>query len=129
MKLKSELSILLCAVFLLLTTALFTGCNKLFTRVANNDDVYIDLSQEISISISYKVKPKADINNLKLQFSYYDENDTLLSQKTENVGSVTKGKEVTVRVSFTEFSLTDLLKIKKTQADVIGGTVPKFDFT
>ncbi|MDE6597466.1 MAG: hypothetical protein K2K60_02375 [Clostridia bacterium] len=129
MKIKSKIAVILCAVFLLLATALVTGCNKVFTRAANNDDIYVDLSVELSISISYKVKPNVDINNLKIQFSYYDENDTLLTQKTKNVGSVTKGKEVTVHISFPEFSLTDLVKIKKTQAEVIGGTVPKFDFS
>lgn len=125
MKIKSKLSIALCFLIMLISFTMFSGCSIL-TRKATNEDIYIDLSQEISFSIKYNVTPKVDINDLEIEFAYFDRNGTFLAFKTKNVGNVTKGQDISVSVSLTEFSLTDLFKIYKTQAKVTGGTVPLF---
>ncbi len=125
MKIKNKFSITLCFILMLISLTMLSGCS-LLTRKATNADIYIDLSQEISFSINYKVKPNVDIDNLEIEFNYFDSNGTFLAYKTKNVGNVTKGQEITVSVSLTEFSLTDLFKIYSTQAKVIGGTVPIF---
>lgn len=123
MKIKNKLSIALCFALMIISLTMLSGCS-LLTRKATNADIYIDLSQEISLSINYKVRPNVDINNLEIEFNYFDRNGTFLAYKTKNVGNVAKGQEITVSVSLTEFSFTDLLKIYSTQAKVIGGTVP-----
>lgn len=132
--LKSTLVLIPCLIVCLFC---LVGCNfsnsdntdgntKLLSRSANNNDIYIDISQEFSLSINYVLKPNVDIDGLEITFTYYDKNQAVLTTKVKSVGNVKKGVEYTVSVSLTEFSLIQLLKFKTVSTNVTGGTVSYF---
>ena len=126
---KINLMILVVALFI--GGAILTGCScsnspQLFTRAATNNDVYIDLSEELSLNVTYKVTPNVDIDNLEITFKYYDNNKKLLATKYRTLGNVKKGVQYSVYVSFGEFSLWDLFKITSTSARVTSGSVSYF---
>lgn len=123
-------------VFICVITCSFclTGCNftnsdntdgndKILSRSATNNDIYFNLSEEFSFSINYKIKPKVDITNLQITFTYYDKNNKPLTTKINTVGNVKKNIEYTVTVSLSEFSFLDIFKINSVSAKVTGGTV------
>ena len=131
MKLHKKLILLITLLIICFSTTLFTGCNMLSCsscgRSATNNDINIDLSEEISLSVNYKILPNVNINDLEITFKYYDNNNNILSTKVKKVGNVTKGNQVTVTISLSEFSFTDIFKINYTSAEVTGGTVPFFE--
>ena len=69
--------------------------------------------------------PYVDIDDLELQFKYYDNDKNLITTKTKSVGNVKEGNQYTVSVSLTEFNFFDLFKINYTSVSVINGTVSK----
>lgn len=70
------------------------------TRAATNNDIYVEQSS----LTSYRIKPNEDIDNLKLEFKFYDSKHTLIETQTKNVGNVTKGNEFTVTVQIENFN-------------------------
>lgn len=105
------------------------GCGKtsqLFTRKATINDIYIDLSQEISLNMEYKINPHVDIKELELTFQFYGTNENLITTKTKFVGNVKKDVEYSVTISLFDFSFPDLFKIKSVKAKVSGGSVSYF---
>lgn len=103
------------------------GCStKIVTREANTNDVIIECPTEFSLNINYRITPQVNINNLKIKLSFYNSKNQLLKTKNHNVGNVTKGNQVTISISLTEFSLGEIFSISYTTAKVIGGTIPLF---
>lgn len=100
--------------------------NAPLSRVATNNDINIDLSEEFSLSVNYKVTPKVDISNLQITFDFYDGNKQLVTTKIKSVGNVTKNITTTVTVSLSEFSFIEIFKISFVSAKVTGGTVSYF---
>lgn len=100
--------------------------NSLLNRVATNNDIYIDLSEEVSLSMNYKVTPKVDISNLQLTFDFYDNNNNIISTKIKSVGNVSKDVTTSVTITLSEFSFVEIFKIVKVSAKVTGGTVSYF---
>lgn len=126
-KKKQYKTITILLIVLFISLICLTSCGNPFERKATLNDISLDTSQEISLNINYKLKPKVDINELEITFEYYDKNDKLLTTKIENVGNVIKNTEYTISVSFTEFSLTELFTINYVRANVTGGTVSIFN--
>ena len=122
-----KISILFSMSFLIIVSSfLLSACNdstQILTRNANNNDIYVDTSEEISLNIKYTVIPNVDINGLELTFKYYDTDYNLLTTKVENLRNVKKGIQYTVSVSLFEFNFLDLLKINRVSIGLTGGTV------
>ncbi len=102
------------------------GNNKIFSRSATNNDLYLDLSEEFSFSINYKITPKVDISSLQVSFTYYDKNHSTMVTKVCKIGNVKEGIVYTVSVSLAEFSFIEIFKIQYVSARVTGGTVSYF---
>ena len=102
------------------------GEKELLSRSARNSDIVVVSSEELSFSDTYKIVPDCDIDNLQLTFSWKDENKNVLATKVKSVGNVKEGIEYTVSFSLSEFSLSDIAKIKYYSCTVIGGTVSYF---
>ncbi len=100
--------------------------NAPLSRVATNNDINIDLSEEFSLSMNYKVTPKVNISNLQITFEFCDGNNQTITTKIKPVGNVTKNITTTVTVSLTEFSFVEIFKISTVTAKVTGGTVSYF---
>ena len=100
-----------------------TSTPQLFTRSAKNSDVMLDNSDEISLNTKCIVKPYKDISDLEITFKFFDKNSNLLTTKIKYVGNVIKDTQYTVTVSLSEFSFTEILKIRQYQVLVTGGTV------
>ncbi len=135
---KSNISawIILALILFLIIGGMTTCCvfaankelpsNEPFSRSATNNDIYIDLSEEISLSITYEIVPQVDIKNLEITFKYHTKENKVLSTKIKNIGNVKKGINYPVSVSLGEFSFLDIFKINSTSANVTGGTVSIF---
>ena len=103
------------------------GIVQIIKRDARNSD--IEISDEIdlaSLSVSLVIDPSCDIDDLELTLRYYDKNGSLLKTQVERIGDVKKGKKETLRISITEFSLTELFKVDTTEIGVTGGSVSVF---
>ena len=122
-----KISIFFSISFLIIACSfLLSACNEstqILTRNANNNDIYVDTSEEISLNIKYTVIPNVDINGLELTFKYYDTDYNLLTTKVENLRNVKKGVQYTVSVSLFEFGFFELFKINKVSIGVTSGTV------
>ena len=107
---------------------LFIQCNdtsksNLISRPANNNDIYVNTSEEISFNIEYTIIPNVDINGLELTFNYYDKDYNLIATKIEDLNNVKKGISYPISVSLFEFTLSDLFKIEQVSIKVTNGTV------
>lgn len=96
---------------------------SLTTRAATINDISMDLNNDFSLSINYKITPKKDITNLEITFKYLNSNKKVLTTKIKQIGNVKKGTQYTVNVSLSEFSLTEIFNINYVEAEVTRGTV------
>lgn len=96
---------------------------SLTTRAATINDISMDLNNDFSLSINYKITPKKDITNLEITFKYLDSNKKVLTTKIKQIGNVKEGTQYTVNVSLSEFSLTEIFNINYVEAEVTRGTV------
>lgn len=96
---------------------------SLTTRAATINDISMDLKNDFSLSINYKITPKKDITNLEITFKYLDSNKKVLTTKIKQIGNVKEGTQYTVNVSLSEFSLTEIFNINYVEAEVTRGTV------
>lgn len=96
---------------------------SLTTRAATINDISMDLNNDFSLSINYKITPKKDITNLEITFKYLDSNKKALTTKIKQIGNVKEGTQYTVNVSLSEFSLTEIFNINYVEAEVTRGTV------
>lgn len=102
------------------------GNPVLLNRAATTNDIQLEQSIEATLTNlkdSYIITPDVDINGLKLTFKFYDSSDNIVSTETKEIGNVAKSNDYTVSISH---SLSDMLKIKKYQYYVSGGTVSYF---
>lgn len=102
------------------------GNPVLLNRAATLNDITLTESVEATITNlkeSYILIPNVDIKNLELTFKYYDSSNNLLSTKTKNIGTVSKGSQYTVSI---EHTFTELLTISSVSYSVSGGTVSYF---
>lgn len=83
----------------------------------------MDLNNDFSLSINYKITPKKDITNLEITFKYLNSNKKVLTTKIKQIGNVKEGTQYTVNVSLSEFSLTEIFNINYVEAEVTRGTV------
>ena len=118
---RISILIIICLLSLLGLTGCFS--EEIISRDATNNDISIDISQEISLNINYKMTPKVDINNLEITFRYYSKSNKLLSTKIKQIGNVSEGTEYTISVSLTEFSIISIFQISYVRMNVTGGTV------
>ena len=136
MKYNKKIIYIIATCTICLCLILFSGCNFLTcsscntensptARNATNNDIYISDSL-LAVTSTFKIKPNEDINNLTLQFKFYDENNKVLETHSENVGNVTKGNEFTVSVRLNNFNIFNLYTIKSYSVNVISGTVSVF---
>lgn len=88
------------------------------TRAATNNDIYVEQSS----LTSYRIKPNEDIDNLELEFKFYDSKHALVETQTKEVGNVTKGNEFTVTVQVENFNA---IFSSYYQVNVINGYVSK----
>ena len=103
------------------------GILQIIKRDATNKDIEISDSIDLSsLSIALTIHPNCDIDDLEITLNYYDKNGVFLKSQTEKIGDVEKGKKETINISITDFSLTEILKIYKTQIGVTGGSVSIF---
>lgn len=121
-----KFKLIICIIVLLgFTIIFFTGCigEKIVSRKATINDINIDTSEEIALSVNYKMIPYVDIDNLEITFKFYSKNNKLLSTKIKEVGNVIEGNQYTVSISLAEFSFLDIFKINYVRCSVTGGTV------
>lgn len=96
---------------------------SLTTRAATINDISMDLNNDFSLSINYKITPKKDITNLEITFKYLNSNKKVLTTKIKQIGNVKEGTQYTINVSLSEFSLTEIFNINYVEAEVTRGTV------
>lgn len=127
---KGFLAFCLIGIFITIGIICFNNCSgkdgNPLTRDATINDLNIDTSEEISLSMNYKMIPKADINNLELTFKYYNGNNTLVTTIVKDVGNVKEGNQYTISISFGNFSLTNLLTIESVKVQVTEGSISYF---
>ena len=94
-----------------------------FNRVANNSDIQLTQSDDISFSYQYTLIPNTDISGLELTFTFENEARKPITSKTKVLGNVKKHQTYTFSFSFTEFSFSQLSDIEYWSCTVTGGTV------
>ncbi len=107
------------------------GLTTLIYRSAKYEDVKVecdDFSLEtiLTMSISYTITPKKDIQNLKLRFIFADKEKQPITSIVKEVGNVEKDASSQVSTKLSEFSLTELSKISYWSYEVTGGIVSWF---
>lgn len=125
-KRKHKRRIILMTIFCLIMAIyifLLVSWSDVFTREATMDDLYINTSQEISLSIKYELIPNKTIKDLELTFKYYDGNNKLQSSKVEKIGKASKNVKYTIIVSLSEFSLSQIANMKYVSCQVSNGRV------
>lgn len=99
------------------------GNLSLKSRSANDSDIRIDTSDDLSLTVQYIVTPKVDIENLEVTFSFMDSEGNILTRKVKQIGNVQEDYDYTVSISLTEFSLSEIFTIRLVDYNVTGGTV------
>lgn len=95
----------------------------IISRNANNADITVKQEESLSFSYNLKITPKSDIENLQIEFKFYDKNGTLISTKNKIIGNVSKNTEYSVSFALSEFSISSLTQISRYSWSVCGGTV------
>ena len=95
----------------------------IFTRDAKNTDIIVEVDYDFSLSVSLEVTPKVNIKDLQLTFEFLDSNGKVLTTKTKILGNVKKDTPYSVVFSLSEFSFSQLWKIKSCRTAVTGGKV------
>lgn len=103
------------------------GNAKLLSRSANNGDITVDSSFDLS-SLGNKIyiMPNVDISSLVVSITVYDKDKNILTQKRQTLGNVTKGNQVSMTISITDLGLIDSLNASYFTISVVGGTVSYF---
>ncbi|MBP5405192.1 MAG: hypothetical protein J6Y74_04525 [Clostridia bacterium] len=122
---------LICAViFVVLVTIIpyivmnrKAGSAGIISRSANNADITIKQDESLSFSYNLKITPKSDIENLQIEFKFYDQKGTLLCTKNKIIGNVSKNTQYSVSFALSEFSISSLTQISRYSWTVCGGTV------
>lgn len=101
------------------------------SRSARNTDISVtcnDFSIEeiLSLSMVFTVVPNQDIEDLEITIYFCDSSETELTSKTQRIGNLNKNQTCDASFSLTEFTLTQLYKIKAWRYEVTGGTVNYF---
>ena len=100
------------------------GNHDLFRRSASADDIDVSRYEYVyQPSIKYSVSPLTTIYNLKLKFSFWDEDGDLITTKTETIGDVECLKSYDVEFLEDEFTVSEWSTIDSWEVTVIGGTV------
>ena len=94
-----------------------------FNRLANNSDIQLTQSDDISLSYQYTLIPNTDISGLELTFTFENETEKPITSKTKILGNVKKNQTYTFSFSVTEFSFSQLSEIRYWSCTVTGGTV------
>ena len=94
-----------------------------FNRLANNSDIQLTQSDDISLSYQYTLIPNTDISGLELTFTFENETEKPITSKTKILGNVKKNQTYTFSFSVTEFSFAQLSEIRYWSCTVTGGTV------
>lgn len=101
--------------------------NQVISRQATNGDINIDDNLDIgSLSMDIIILPNSNIDDLEITIKYLDENRNLLKTDVKRVGDVKAGVQITKKISLTEFSFKEILKISYYEIKVSGGTVSYF---
>ena len=93
------------------------------SRSANDSDIRIDTSDDISLTVQYILTPKVDIEDLEITFSFMDAEGNVLTRKVKQVGNVQENYDYTISISLSEFSLSEIFTIRLVDYNVTGGTV------
>ncbi len=96
-------------------------------RSARNGDVYIDVNQEISLNMNFDIHSYKDIDDLEITFVFKNSNNRIFAQKLKKVGDVKRNSDYTVSIKFTEFEITEIMKIDKVSAYISGGRTAYID--
>ena len=99
------------------------GNTKLFSRSANNGDIFVDGEIDWSnLGVKYIITPQVDINNLRVTICLLDDNKTILTTIEKTLGNVEEGVQVSVSISLLELSLSNIWNTKYESISVSGGT-------
>lgn len=101
--------------------------SKPFSRSATNSDLRIDSSDDFSLDIKSLITPNCDISALIIEFTFYDSKSVSIKTITKSIGNVSKNTQLTVTISLSEFTFTEVLKLRQVSASVVGGTVSVFN--
>lgn len=99
------------------------GNLSLKSRSANDSDIRIDTSDDLSLTVQYILTPKVDIEDLEITFSFMDAEGNVLTRKVKQVGNVQENYDYTISISLSEFSLSEIFTIRLVDYNVTGGTV------
>ena len=66
----------------------------------------------------------ANIENLKLQVSFYDENNSLIAVATKKIKSISKSEEIETEVNIYSITINEALNIRSWEIEVIEGKIP-----
>ncbi len=100
---------------------------KLFYRKANNGDIVVDSSLDVS-SLGEKISiiPQKDISSLSIKLTFYDKNKKVLTTMEKYIGNVTEGNPISFSVSITDLGLSVSWNMEYFSVEVIGGQVSYF---
>lgn len=103
------------------------GSQTLLSRLATNSDIMLETKEDISFGFSFTVTPSVDIKGLEITFTFMNSSNSVLNSVVKTVGTVVKGREYSVSVSFDDLGgwLTALSVAKYTYS-VTAGTVSYF---
>lgn len=90
-------------------------------RKAKNNDIYIDLDQKISLNMDFNVHSYENINDLEVTFVFRNKDGAIISTKVKTIGDVKRNKNYVVTIKFTEFTITEIMKIERISAYVSDG--------
>lgn len=131
------LSVLIFITYILLNCFIFVGCNdttneKYYYRsVSTTNDIIVEQKTNLSMSLSFVVRPQNDIDDLLLGFSFFDANDNPIIAKSKELGNVNNGGEYNIQLDFLDddFSFSQFSKIAKFNIDIIRGRIKELQNT
>ena len=83
--------------------------------------IFIDLDQKISLNMDFNVHSYENINDLEVTFVFKNKDGTIISTKVKTIGDVKRNKDYVITIKFTEFTITEIMKIESISAYVSGG--------
>ncbi|MBR2371328.1 MAG: hypothetical protein IKA90_00480 [Clostridia bacterium] len=106
-------------IFLLIfCVTFFSACNPgnqnqdYYYRAVRQNDVILTQKQSGLRTFEFYVRPQENIENLYIEFAFFDSQSQPVIGAGKHIGDVNKGGEYTLEITFDELSLSQISKIK-----------------
>lgn len=94
-------------------------------RKANNNDIYLKVNDDFSTTINIQITPQNSIGNLNITLKFEDDHNQVIEAKAVVLGNVIGYIPYTITYALSDFTISDLTKIKYITYEVTDGRITK----